>query len=134
MVNVLEKLSPDEVSKIKIIHQAPKDDIRYLQDRYNAIKLKYTLKPFFEDILFEIENADFIISRSGAGAIFDILHSKKPSILIPLPNSIHNHQLLNAKKIADLGASILIKQDDDIVTNIHNITKKIIEGKSDILK
>lgn len=134
MANVLHKMTPDEISKIKIIHQASKDDISYLQNRYNAMKLKYTLKPFFNDILFEIENSDLIISRAGAGAIFDILHSKKPSILIPLPNSMHNHQLLNAKKIADLGASILIKQDDDIATNIYNIIKKIIEGKSDILK
>lgn len=134
MANVLHKLTPDEVSKIKITHQASKDDIRYLQNRYNSIKLQYTLKPFFDNILFEIENADFIISRAGAGAIFDILHSKKPSILIPLPNSMHNHQLLNAKKIADLGASILIKQDNNIVTNIHNIIKKIIDRKSDILK
>ena len=43
--------------------------------------------------------------------------------MIPLPNSIDNHQYENAKKIEDTGMGILHEEDEDI----SNLTDKISE-------
>lgn len=40
---------------------------------------------------------DVIVARSGAMTITEISNLGKPSILVPLPNVSHNHQLYNAQ-------------------------------------
>ncbi len=54
--------------------------------------------------------ADLIISRAGSGSIFEIAAVKKPSILIPLPESAQNHQLKNAYAYAQTGAALVIEE------------------------
>ncbi len=56
--------------------------------------------------------ADFIISRAGASAIFEIAALGKPSILIPLPSSAADHQAKNAYAYALTGAGLVVEQDN----------------------
>lgn len=56
--------------------------------------------------------ADLIISRSGAGSIFEIAAAGKPSILIPLPSSAGDHQSKNAYAYAETGAAMVIEQEN----------------------
>lgn len=61
--------------------------------------------------------ADFIISRSGSGSIFEIAAAGKPSILIPLPSAAADHQFKNAYYYSETGAALVMEQDnlsDDI--------------------
>jgi hypothetical protein len=46
----------------------------------------------------------------SAMTVSELMCSAKPSILIPLPHAIDNHQFHNAKILADNGAGILIEQ------------------------
>ena len=50
--------------------------------------------------------------RSGAGTINDIIQSQIPSILVPLPHSIYNHQYINAKYLIDRHAAQLVEEKD----------------------
>lgn len=54
--------------------------------------------------------ADLIISRAGAGNIFEIAVCGRPSILIPLPESASNHQKENAFEYAKKGATVVLEQ------------------------
>lgn len=56
--------------------------------------------------------ADCVISRAGAGSIFEISAIGKPSILIPLKNSAQEHQRSNAYEYARTGASVVIEEDN----------------------
>ena len=56
--------------------------------------------------------ADFIISRSGSSAIFEIAALGKPSILVPLPSAAANHQAKNAYAYVENGAALVIEQDN----------------------
>lgn len=53
---------------------------------------------------------DFVISRAGAGTIFELAALAKPSILIPLPSSASNHQLENAYQYEATGTCLVIEQ------------------------
>lgn len=60
----------------------------------------------------EIMNiVDLIVSRSGAMTVTEIANLGKPSILIPLPNVSHNHQLYNAKVLENIGAASILLND-----------------------
>lgn len=56
--------------------------------------------------------ADIVISRSGAGSIFEIAAIGKPSVLIPLPSAAGNHQSKNAYAYAENGAAMVIEQEN----------------------
>jgi len=90
----------------------------------------------------EIMNCvDIIVSRSGAMTITEISNLGKPSILIPLPNVSHNHQLYNAKVLEEVGAANIIldnelegKKLNDAVEKIILNTKKMQEMGENALK
>jgi UDP-N-acetylglucosamine--N-acetylmuramyl-(pentapeptide) pyrophosphoryl-undecaprenol N-acetylglucosamine transferase len=56
--------------------------------------------------------ADYIVSRSGANTIFEILALKKPNILIPLSKGSRGDQILNAKSFKNQGFSMVIPDDE----------------------
>jgi UDP-N-acetylglucosamine--N-acetylmuramyl-(pentapeptide) pyrophosphoryl-undecaprenol N-acetylglucosamine transferase len=56
--------------------------------------------------------ADCIISRAGAGAIFEIAAAGKPSILIPLDHGSRGEQIKNAYAYAREGAAIVLEENN----------------------
>ena len=55
--------------------------------------------------------ADIIVSRAGS-TIFEIANWGKPSIIIPLPNSISHDQTSNAFAYAETGAAVVIEENN----------------------
>ena len=81
------------------------------------------VKSFFPNIEKYYKNADLIICRAGGSTLAEILHLKIPCIIIPLKNSMDNHQKINSKIINDNKLGWVIDED-----NFENDTlKKIIE-------
>ena len=79
----------------------------------------------------EIMNVvDVIVARSGAMTITEISNLGKPSILIPLPNVSHNHQLYNAKVLEKVGAAKIILNDDLKSENLNDLIEKIVLDKN----
>ena len=54
--------------------------------------------------------SDIVLSRAGAGAIFEILALKKPAVLVPLEGASRGDQLENAKYFEEKGLCVLLKQ------------------------
>jgi len=82
--------------------------------------------------------ADLIISRAGAGAIFEIAANGKPSILIPIPESAQDHQRQNAYFYAKIGAAKVIEEQNfkpnfllEVLRNLFSKPKTLIKmGKN----
>ena len=72
--------------------------------------------------------ADLIVSRSGAMTITEIAKLGKPSILIPLPNVSHDHQLYNAKVLENVKASKIILDNELQATNLNKAITEILQG------
>lgn len=68
--------------------------------------------PYIYNMEEVMNTVDVIVSRSGAMTITEISNLGKPSILIPLPNVSHNHQLYNAKVLENIGAAKIILNND----------------------
>jgi UDP-N-acetylglucosamine--N-acetylmuramyl-(pentapeptide) pyrophosphoryl-undecaprenol N-acetylglucosamine transferase len=73
---------------------------------------RYKVYPYLNE--GEMQNAysasDLVISRAGAGSIFEIAVNNIPSILIPLPDSAQDHQFKNAYTYEKYGACIVLEQ------------------------
>jgi len=108
---------PNILKDYEIIHQTGKRNFEQTRKEAEVVitedfKRYYHPFPFLNEI--EIANAysaaDLIISRAGAGTIFEIAFIGKPSILVPLPESAQDHQVKNAYAYAENGASLVIEE------------------------
>jgi len=98
--------------KIKVVHMTGAHLSEELKQAYRQKRVKAEVKKFIEDIGKEFKQADLVISRSGAGAIFELAMAGKPGILIPYPYSANQHQVLNARYLTDQGAGLMFLEKD----------------------
>lgn len=83
----------------------------------------------------EIMNvADVIIGRGGAMTVTEISNLGKPSILVPLPNVSHNHQLYNAKVLENIEAAKIILNEELTGEKLNQVIEEIILNQSKMLK
>ncbi|MBR2646868.1 MAG: UDP-N-acetylglucosamine--N-acetylmuramyl-(pentapeptide) pyrophosphoryl-undecaprenol N-acetylglucosamine transferase [Clostridia bacterium] len=70
--------------------------------------------------------ADLVISRAGAGTIFELLALKKPSILVPLESASRGDQIENAAYFTKKGLCYTLRQNE-----LDNLPKAIEKALGD---
>jgi UDP-N-acetylglucosamine--N-acetylmuramyl-(pentapeptide) pyrophosphoryl-undecaprenol N-acetylglucosamine transferase len=65
---------------------------------------------YIEDMAAAYLWADLVLCRAGALTLAELMVMGRPSILVPLPHSIDNHQFHNAEWMVQVGASLLLPQ------------------------
>jgi UDP-N-acetylglucosamine--N-acetylmuramyl-(pentapeptide) pyrophosphoryl-undecaprenol N-acetylglucosamine transferase len=65
---------------------------------------------FFDDLPRRIADAHLVIARSGASTVAELMAIGRPSILVPYPYAIDDHQTSNAHAIDETGAGWLIPE------------------------
>jgi UDP-N-acetylglucosamine--N-acetylmuramyl-(pentapeptide) pyrophosphoryl-undecaprenol N-acetylglucosamine transferase len=76
--------------------------------RLSTNNARHTILEFAGDIWRYLAAADVVVSRAGAGSLFDIAAASKAAILIPFPYATGDHQLENARYFTDRGAAELM--------------------------
>src|SRR3989338_3703074 len=135
--DALMDILPELLSGAKVLHQCgPRnfDDVSKRSSvilEKNEFKNRYKLFKFMdEDVLRAAALvSDAIVSRAGAGAVFEIAAWAKPSILIPLANSAQNHQRENAYIYARTGASLVVEESNLTPHILMVEIKKILQEK-----
>jgi len=76
-------------------------------------KNRYQLRAFLDinQLKDAYATSHLVITRAGAGAIFEIAATARPSILIPLSSAAQNHQSINANVYAKSGACLVLPED-----------------------
>ena len=70
------------------------------------------ITPFISDMEKIMPAADIVISRAGALTLAELSLHGIPAILIPSPNVTGNHQYKNALEYKNVGAAILINENE----------------------
>ncbi len=98
--------------KFLVVHQAGEKHLEPLKQNYLAAGVEGELLAFIDDIARRYAAADLVICRAGAMTIAELAAGGMPSILVPFPHAVDDHQTANARFLADKGAAILIQQKD----------------------
>jgi UDP-N-acetylglucosamine--N-acetylmuramyl-(pentapeptide) pyrophosphoryl-undecaprenol N-acetylglucosamine transferase len=69
---------------------------------------RHRILEYVDDIGPYLVAADVVVSRAGAGSLFDIAAAGKAAILIPFPYATGDHQLHNATYFTEKGAAELM--------------------------
>ena len=111
-----------------LTHQVGQLNTTKLKEAYIKSGVQFVIKEFIEDIATAYKESDIIISRSGAMSVTEICAAQKACILLPLPWSADNHQILNAKFLADRGAAQMIESD---ISNAEILYELLIDLEKD---
>jgi UDP-N-acetylglucosamine--N-acetylmuramyl-(pentapeptide) pyrophosphoryl-undecaprenol N-acetylglucosamine transferase len=96
---------------LRIFHQTGTEDFNQVSKHYQAEGFEAVVKPFFKEMATYYQLSDLVVCRSGASTIAELALCGKPAILIPYPYAAHQHQFVNAQKLVDLGAAIMIRDE-----------------------
>ena len=106
MPNVVQKLSLK--MDIEIMHQTGEYDYVKICEMYKENGFSANVFPFIQDMAKAYEWADLVIGRSGAMTVSELSAIGMPSILIPYPHAMDNHQLFNARFLEQKKATAII--------------------------
>jgi UDP-N-acetylglucosamine--N-acetylmuramyl-(pentapeptide) pyrophosphoryl-undecaprenol N-acetylglucosamine transferase len=114
--------------KYKLIHQTGKLDYEEFKKMKigfpSDLNKNYEVYDFIDpaSISSIFERADIIVSRAGANTLSEIMVTKRPSVLIPIPWTSNNEQTENARLVEKSGLGIVLLEKD---LNTANLLEKL---------
>jgi UDP-N-acetylglucosamine--N-acetylmuramyl-(pentapeptide) pyrophosphoryl-undecaprenol N-acetylglucosamine transferase len=105
-----------------IVHQTGDREADRWSTHYKQQALPAVVRPFLDDLPRWYAQAELVISRAGATSLAELACAGCPSLLIPLPGSIYDHQRHNARAFSSAGAAHLIEQDRDLDRTTAHLT------------
>ncbi|MBK9117728.1 MAG: undecaprenyldiphospho-muramoylpentapeptide beta-N-acetylglucosaminyltransferase [Betaproteobacteria bacterium] len=95
-----------------VTHQAGEKHIDALVAEYERAGVAAECVAFIADMGRRYAEADVVIARSGATTVAELAAVGAASVLVPYPHAADDHQVDNARQLADRGAAVLILQRD----------------------
>ena len=116
--------------KIKVFHQTSKNNLKKLKKIYLLKKIDHQVFSY-SNRLFEIMNkSDFVITRSGASTINELVFLEVPFLAIPFPFAKDNHQYYNAKYYVKKNLGWLINQSKIKKNFLYKFITNLIKNKN----
>ncbi|HET9481452.1 MAG TPA: UDP-N-acetylglucosamine--N-acetylmuramyl-(pentapeptide) pyrophosphoryl-undecaprenol N-acetylglucosamine transferase, partial [Candidatus Polarisedimenticolia bacterium] len=114
MVDALPRLVT-QADTLRIVHQtgeSERDSVAAAYELAGFTRSQADVRAFISGMSAAFEQADLIVSRSGATTVAELTASGRPAVLVPFAGAAHDHQTWNARKLADAGAAVMIAEKD----------------------
>lgn len=95
---------------LRISQQAHVDQIATLQSAYADQKIDADIRPFFENVAEVMTSTDLVLCRAGASTVAELAAAGRPSILIPYAKALDDHQQANARQLATIGGTQILRE------------------------
>jgi UDP-N-acetylglucosamine--N-acetylmuramyl-(pentapeptide) pyrophosphoryl-undecaprenol N-acetylglucosamine transferase len=95
-----------------VTHQAGGRHADALKAAYAAAGVQASTPSFIDDMAGAYSEADLALCRAGATTVAELAAAGLPSILVPFPYAVDDHQTRNARFLADAGAAVLVPQNE----------------------
>ncbi len=108
--SLLDKLA-DFSSGWQIVHLTGRANFEQVKAGYEGAAIKHKVVDYYDEMADLLAAAEVLIGRSGAVSVAEYAASGVPSICMPYPYHSDIHQYLNAGKLVEAGAAIIV---DDV--------------------
>ncbi len=98
------------LEKVEVRHQTGTTMYQQVTEDYQQRSINAKVMAFIDDVVAAYTWADIVICRAGAMTVSEVAAMGVPSILVPYPYAIDDHQTANAQYLVDAGAGILLPQ------------------------
>lgn len=111
---MLSRVSLSDNGAIEVWHQTGRGKEQETLALYQAHGLDtqntHRVVPFITDMAAAYQWADVVVCRAGAGTLAEIAVAGLPSVLVPYPHAIDDHQTANARWLGEAGAAVVVPQ------------------------
>ncbi len=99
-------------ARLRVQQQSRPETLESARQIYLEAGIQAEVAPFFRDMAGRLSQAHLVVGRAGASTCAELAVAALPSVLIPLKIATDDHQTLNAKALTDVGAAVVIAEDD----------------------
>jgi UDP-N-acetylglucosamine--N-acetylmuramyl-(pentapeptide) pyrophosphoryl-undecaprenol N-acetylglucosamine transferase len=106
----LADLPPSLRTRLRVTQQCRVEDLNRVRAAYAASAIRVDLDRFFNDVPTRLRDAHLVIARAGASTVAELAVVGRPSLLVPLPGAVDDHQSANARALAAAGGAWVMEQ------------------------
>jgi UDP-N-acetylglucosamine--N-acetylmuramyl-(pentapeptide) pyrophosphoryl-undecaprenol N-acetylglucosamine transferase len=116
----LSALAPEHRPQVR--HQSGRRHEEATCRSYREAGVDAEVLPFLNNMSEAYAWADLVICRSGALTVSELAAAGVPSVLVPFPHAVDDHQTVNGRFLSDAQAAVLLPQPelDSRLTDILN--------------
>ncbi len=92
----------------QIVHLTGTVNYDKVRQMYAEVKIGHKVLSYFDDMPSLLAASDLVVGRSGAVGVAEYAAASVPSICIPYPYHKDRHQYLNAGKLVQAGAAVIV--------------------------
>lgn len=112
---------------LQVIHLTGEQDQTVVESRYREAGVTARALAFTREIGACYAESDFAICRAGAATCAELSTFGLPSLLIPYPHAIHDHQTANARAMEKVGAADMVPEKDLTVEWLVSYIKQMVK-------
>ena len=125
--NDLVKLSKN--FQINLFHQTSNQNLSNLKNFYLKNKINSKVFSYTNHLHRIIKKCDFVITRSGASTINELVFLEKPFLAVPFPFAKDDHQYYNAKFYVQRKLGWLIRENKVKQNFLYEFIRNLIKNK-----
>ena len=114
----------------QIVHLTGLDNYEQVLAQYEGIRIPHRVLNYYDRMPDLYAAADLLIGRSGAVSVAEYAVAGVPSICMPYPHHKDYHQYLNAGKLVEVGAAVIV----DDLADVEDRTGWLWEELEELMK
>ena len=115
LMEALPSLDTPEHADVQILWSTGAANFEMLSERLRGVALQclsVKLLPFIDRMDLALASADFAVARSGASAGAELVSCGIPTLFIPFPHAIYDHQTTNAAEFVAAGGGEMVAEKE----------------------
>ncbi len=124
----------NESQRLDVWHQTGSGNYESVAKQYNSLEVEARVVPYIEKMADAYYWADLVVCRSGAMTVSELSLLGLPSVLVPYPHAIDDHQTENAKYLEQCHAGTLVPQKEFTVDKLTDLLKVFVNDREQLQK
>ncbi len=119
------------LGSVRVVHITGERNFRSLKEEYKKVRPKAEVRvfPFFREMGKLLRVADFAISRAGASTAFELAYFGIPTLFVPYPYAVYDHQKYNALHFVKRGGAYLLEEDDLSLRKVEDLINNLLKDE-----
>lgn len=120
--------------RLDVWHQTGVRNFDEVKGLYQSANLEARVEAYLDNMDQAYYWADIVLCRAGAMTVSELAIASLPSILVPYPFAIDDHQTENARYLEKVGGAYLLPQPQLTCEKILSLLSEFIENEEALIK